>query len=149
MYSKLPAIATQVSPCLQANGEVVLKFQTTTLLHIIFMQPSGFKFIQLNPLTLKAARLFFPSFFNFILTSKSKFTVSVFEPLPFFCLISLSHATSVSRTSERRLKALQDGYVFYLCPEIGCFSFFPFFFLLCTLSAVRLFLFRFLNDLLC
>jgi len=62
MYSKLPAIATQVSLCLQANGEVVLKFQAATVLHIIFVQPSGFKFIKLNPLALKAARLFFPSF---------------------------------------------------------------------------------------
>lgn len=135
-------IATELSLCIRANGEVVLKFQAATVLYIIFMQPSGFKFIKINPLALKAARLFFPSFFSLILTSKSKFPGSVSTPLPFIGLISLFHATSISRTSELSLKALQNGYALYLCPEIGCFLFFPFFFLLCTLAAVRLFFFR-------
>jgi len=65
MYSKLPAIATQISLCLRANGEVVLRFQAATVLRIIFMQASGFKFIELNPLALKAARLFFFRIFKF------------------------------------------------------------------------------------
>jgi len=32
------------------------------LLHIIFLQLSGFKFIEINPLVLKATKLFFPNF---------------------------------------------------------------------------------------